>query len=84
MAVFLTNRLEHLIINNRIHQCLRFHMKLLEAVVVFCEKGVKKVKKTLAQVFFYEFCEISKNTFLHRTPLLAASELFKLKLKELR
>ena len=25
-------------------------------------------KETLAQVFSYEFCEISKNTFLHRTP----------------
>ena len=25
-------------------------------------------KETLAQVFSYEFCEISKNTFLHGTP----------------
>ena len=33
-----------------------------------------KKKKTLAQVFSYEFCEISKNTFFHRTPLMAASE----------
>ena len=30
-------------------------------------------KKTLAQVFFCEFCEISKNTFFYRTPLVAAS-----------
>ena len=30
-------------------------------------------KDTLAQVFFCEFCEISKDTFLHRTPLVAAS-----------
>ena len=30
---------------------------------------------TLAQVFSCEFCEISKNTFLHRTPLVAASDL---------
>ena len=30
-------------------------------------------KETLAQVFFCEFCEISKNTFSHRTPLVAAS-----------
>ena len=30
-------------------------------------------KETLAQVFFCEFCEISKDTFLHRTPLVAAS-----------
>ena len=25
-------------------------------------------------MFFLEFCEITKNTFLHRTPLVAASE----------
>ena len=30
-------------------------------------------KETLAQVFSYEFCEISKNTFFYRTPLVAAS-----------
>ena len=30
-------------------------------------------KETLAQVFLYEFCEISKNTFSNRTPLVAAS-----------
>ena len=28
---------------------------------------------TLTQVFSCEFCEISKNTFFHRTPLVAAS-----------
>ena len=32
-------------------------------------------KEALEQVFSCEFCEISKNTFLHRTPLVAASEL---------
>ena len=31
-------------------------------------------KKKLAQVFSCEFCKISKNTFLHRTPLVAVSE----------
>ena len=31
-------------------------------------------KETLAQVFSCEFCEISKNTFFHRTPLAAASD----------
>ena len=31
-------------------------------------------KETLAQVFPSEFYEISKNTFFHRTPLVAASE----------
>ena len=33
-------------------------------------------EETLAQVFSYGFCEISKNTFFHcfhRTPLVAAS-----------
>ena len=30
-------------------------------------------KGTLAQVFSREFCEISKTTFSHRTPLMAAS-----------
>ena len=30
-------------------------------------------KETLAQVFSCEFCEISKNTFLSRTPPVAAS-----------
>ena len=29
----------------------------------------------MVQVFFCEFCEISKNTFLHRTPSVAASVL---------
>ena len=29
-------------------------------------------KETLAQVFFCEFCEIYKNTFYYRTPLVAA------------
>ena len=32
-----------------------------------------KVKETLAQVFSCEFCEISKNTFFYRTPLMATS-----------
>ena len=30
-------------------------------------------KESLAQVFSCEFCEISKNTFFYRTPLVAAS-----------
>ena len=30
-------------------------------------------KETLAEMFSSEFCEISKNTFFHRTPLVAAS-----------
>ena len=30
-------------------------------------------KQTLAQVFSCEYCEVSENTFLHRTPLVAVS-----------
>ena len=30
-------------------------------------------KETLAQLLSCEFCQISKSTFLHRTPLMAAS-----------
>ena len=30
------------------------------------------LKETLAQVLSCEFCEISKNTFFYRTPLVAA------------
>ena len=41
-------------------------------------------KKTLAQVFSCEFCEISKNTFSYRRPPMAASESFLFKAKSLR
>ena len=41
--------------------------------VVQREASTLLKKKTLAQVIFCEFCEISKNTFFHRTPLVAAS-----------
>ena len=37
--------------------------------------GVSYKKETLVQVFSCEFCEISNNTFLQRTPLVAASYL---------
>ena len=32
------------------------------------------LKKALAQVFSYEFCEIFQNSFFHRTRPVAASE----------
>ena len=35
------------------------------------------LKETLAQVFFSDFCEISKNTFSYKTPPVAASVSFK-------
>ena len=38
---------------------------------LFFNKLIKK--ETLAQVFFCEFCEISKNTFFYRTYPVAAS-----------
>ena len=34
------------------------------------------LKETLAQVFTCEFCDISKNTFLHKTPLVDTSVIF--------
>ena len=37
-------------------------------------------KDTLTQMFSDEFCEISKNTFLHRTPLVAASVFLNIKM----
>ena len=41
---------------------------------VSCNKVAGLIKKeTLAQVFPCEFCEISKKTFFHRAPLVAAS-----------
>ena len=37
------------------------------------------LKETLAQVFSCEFFQISKNTYLHRTPLVAASDHIEIK-----
>ena len=53
----------------------------LEAVVHRCsvKKASNFIKKEIpAQVFSLEFCEISKNTFLYRTPLVAASGKYRL------
>ena len=36
--------------------------------------GLRLKKESPAQVFSCEFCEISKNTFFHRTSLIATSE----------
>ena len=50
-------------------------MKKIGAVVQRC--SAKKVFLEISQnsqVFSCEFCEISKNTFSHRTSLVAASE----------
>ena len=40
---------------------------------VFLEISQNSQENTCAQVFSCEFCEISKNTFFHGTPLVAAS-----------
>ena len=49
--------------------CVRVSFLIkLQAACIFIKK------ETLAQVFFCEFWEISKNTFFYRTPLVAASE----------
>ena len=44
-----------------------------ESLVTCAGHATLLKKKTLAQVFSYELCEISKNTFSYRTPPLAAS-----------
>ena len=51
------------------NSCVRisFFMKLQEACNFI-------LKRTLAQLFPCEFCEISKNTFSYRTALVASSE----------
>ena len=59
----------------KFRDCYILHKK--KAVVRRCY--VKKVflkisKETLGEVFSCEFCEIFKNTFFYRTPLVAASE----------
>ena len=41
---------------------------------VFKKNFIKQ--ETLAQLLSCEFCQISKNTFLHRPPLVAASDCF--------
>ena len=49
---------------------------------LFCKKKACNFikKKTLTQVFSCEFCQISRNTFFHRTPPAAAFEFSYLKL----
>ena len=42
---------------------------------IACLRPATLLKKRLAQTFSCEFCEISKNTFFHRIPQVAASEI---------
>ena len=58
--------------NSREKTCARFSFSIkLQALA---RNFIKK--ETLAQIFSYEFCEISKNAFSHRTPPLAVSQVF--------
>ena len=46
---------------------------------MFCKKVAPEAcnfikKETLAQMFSYEFCKVSKNTIFQRTPPVDASE----------
>ena len=41
---------------------------------LFSLYNVPKVKESLTRVFSCKFCEISKSTFFHRTPPMAASD----------
>ena len=52
---------------NHLYQCLFFNKVAGLQACNFI------LKMTLVQVFSCEFCEISKNTFFHRIPLVAAS-----------
>ena len=38
-----------------------------------CFKKLQAKKETLAQVFSYEICELFKNTYFYKIPLVAAS-----------
>ena len=52
------------------HLCQSLFLIKLPKACIFIKK------ETLAQVFSCEFCEISKNIFYYRTPLVAASVYF--------
>ena len=42
------------------------------------------IKKTLKKLFSCEFCDIFNNTFFYRTPLVTASVLFEVSIKDTR
>ena len=44
----------------------------LQALIYKIREACNFIKKRLLQGFFCAFCVISKNTFFHRTPLVAA------------
>ena len=62
--------------NSQENTCAR--VSFLLKLQAFCDLIRKEI---LAQVFSCEFCEICKNTYFYRTPLVAASVQMKLKIK---
>ena len=75
--IILRNNSKCLLLNDK--QML--HEILFSLLQKQSSEGVRKYKvsgnfikkETLAQVFYCQFCEISKNTFFYRTPPVAAS-----------
>ena len=58
--------------NSQDNNCARILFQFLEFISE--PQACNFIKKeTLTQVIYCEFCEISKNIFFHRTPLVAAS-----------
>ena len=60
-------------INMKLIKCKSFFLFLFVQLFLSNCNFIKN--ETLAQVFSCEFCKISKNTFLHKTPLVAPSVL---------
>ena len=48
---------------------------LIKLQVLGLRSATSLKNEALAQVFSYEFCEITENTFSYRTPPVAASEI---------
>ena len=69
LEVFCKKVLLAILQNSQEDTCARisFFIKLQDDACNFIKK------ETLAQVFSFEFCKISKNTFSYRTPPVAAS-----------
>ena len=59
--------------NSQENACAKVSFLIKLQVQAWASSCIKK--ETQAQVFSCEFCEISKNTFFYRTPLVAASVL---------
>ena len=56
--------------------CFYFIINVVCIYIKYFFDVVRNKKEALAQVFSYEFCEISKNTFFHRIPLVVAPVLW--------